>query len=297
MKAHKKIIIWTFVLSVLFTIETLFLYLFEPSTLQNYYIWIENISIGVLTGFIVAFIIEIGNYSSLKNKLYEKLMGECIRFNDFLNRYIKDIEQCLDIMDKQPDNIEFVKSKLVGMIKPMGDLLESINKENTKVGDFTFVLSSNNPNKGKVNKNVTNTINCFYNMITLSTDIINSNNEILKGNMVFVYNILLHAYKHALTTRQQLDYCVREMERYYKFSKSWDCSLNNTNRMYENDRIQNSLAAFEYNANRKNTIKQAYDAMGVLSNMQNNSQQDAKTSNETNVETSKKKRTKKAQSK
>ena len=291
MKAHKKIIICTFILSIIFTIETLLLYLFEPNNPQGYYIWFENISIGILTGVIVSFIIEIGNYASLKNKLYEKLMSECIKFNDFLSRHIRALEQCLLTMDNYPNDTESVKIQLSNILTRLTRLTESLNKEYTKIGDLTFILSSNNPNKGKVNKSVTNTINSFFNIIALSTDVINSNNAITKGNITSCYNILLNGYKNSLTARQQLDFCVREMEHYHKFSKSWDATLNITNNMYERNITQNNLAIFECNSNRRNAIMQTYNAMDILSNIQNSKHSgvDKNINNTINSKTTKKK--------
>lgn len=262
MKAHKKIILWSFWLSVLFLIGTILLYLLQPNEVPNFYQWLEVVTIGILTGLMVACIVEIGNYSSLKNKLYEKLFSEFLAYYNFLTMLLEKIEDLLKEIDK-PKNVESIKSECAKLLT-INDLQLKNAEKYTKYGDFTFITASTKNLKNKRNQYIAEAINCL-NKITLVTSKINLccnylNNCDLNSAYIEGFNL----YQIIINLRLEIDKCVSQLEQIHKFAISWDKGLKVIYIQKEAGELDKKIGIFRNRANVKFNTNQALSTISGI---------------------------------
>ena len=289
MKAHKKIIIWTFWLSVLFAIGTVVFYVLQckENTIKIYE-WLHNICLSFAAGLIVPCIIEIGNYTSAKNKLYQKLFSDCVSFYNVLKQEMNDLSMIMNIIDinKSLEETKIYANKL----NILND--NHINKlENyTKASDFSFISSSDKKLKGKRLSAVFNTVKCIGKLL----DIVSQNLVIIKYIDASDYNNAyiecFNAFQNICNIKSELNNCVWEMEKTHKFDISWDKHLLLSYAQNEDAQINNLLAIYRNNANRRFQIKQAFTVANDIAATFSQKQQEH--SNNDDIKENKKKRKK-----
>lgn len=257
MKAHKKIIVWTFWLSVLFAMGTVVFYLLKiQENALEIYKWFHDICLSFSAGLIVPCIIEIGNYTSAKNKLYQKLFSDCVSFYNVLKQEMNDLSTIMNVIDANQSLIE--TKTHANKLNILND--KYINKcENyTKASDFSFISSSDKKVKGKRVSTVFNTVKCIGKLL----DIISQNLVIIKYIDANDYNNAyiecFNAFQYVCTTKQELNNCIWQMEKTHKFDISWNESLLLNYTQGEDVQINNLLSVYRNNANRRFQINQAF---------------------------------------
>ena len=257
MKAHKKIIIWTFWLSVLFAIGTVVFYVLQhQENAPQIYEWVHDICLSFAAGLIVPCIIEIGNYTSAKNKLYEKLFSDCSSFYNILNREREDLSVMMNIIDNNRDvgNLRIYANK----ISNLNDNYLNRCENYTKHKDFSFISSSDVKIKGKRSTAVYNTVNCISRLLNLVSQNIVIVKYIDSNDFNNAYIECFNAFQNICNLKSELNNCVWEMEKTHKFDISWDKHLLLSYAQNEDAQINNLLAVYRNNANRRFQIKQAF---------------------------------------
>lgn len=291
MKAHKKIIIWTFWLSVLFAIGTIVFYLLKSKkdTLEIYG-WFHDICLSFSAGLIVPCIIEIGNYTSTKNKLYQKLFSDCISFYNVLKEEIDDMSKIMNIIDAN-QTLEDVKI-YANKLNKLND--KYINKcENyTKTSEFSFISSSDKKIKGKRLSLIFNTVKCIGKIL----DIVSYNLVIIRyidsNDFNNAYIECFNTFHNICNIKSELNNCVWEMEKTHKFDISWDKHLLLSYAQNEDAQINNMFSIYRNNANRRFQINQAFTAASDIAATFSQKQQESSSSkNETKQNKKKSKKT------
>lgn len=260
MKAHKKIIIWTFWLSIFFAIGTVVFYVLQHQTnAPKIYEWLDNICLSLAAGLIVPCIIEIGNYTSAKNKLYEKLFSDCSSFYNILNREREDLSVIMNTIDNNQnvaDNLRIYANK----INILNDKFLNRCETYTKHNDFSFISSSDVKVKGKRSTAVFNTINCITKLLNLVSQNIVIVKYIDSNDFNNAYIESFNTFQNICNIKSELNNCVWEMEKTHKFDISWDKHLLLSYAQNEDVQINNLLAIYRNNANRRFQINQAFTA-------------------------------------
>lgn len=250
MKAHKKVIIWTFGLSIILLIGTIFLYFYQPKNSENiFFKWLEVIATGILTSLIVSCIVEIGNYLSTRNKLYEKLFSECSSFYLYIDTQMKAIEQYMDLIDKNAD-ITLIKNQILN-VKSINENQFQRYMNSTKYGDFSFVIYSDKHIKGKKIKAINSCIDCMSKLANVINQTLDCSYFIQQENRNSSYIVALNIYQNLINIKQELDNRVRQMEFTHKFSITWDKSLIILHNQNEINNINHKLSIYQSSANRR----------------------------------------------
>lgn len=250
MKAHKNIILWTFWLSVILLISTFFLYVYQPNNPENvFFKWLDVIATGILTGLIVSCIVEIGNYLSTRNKLYEKLFSECTSFYLYINTQMKAIEQYLDLIDNNAD-FTLIKNQFFNVIS-INDNQFQRYMNSTKYGDFSFVMYSDKYIRGKKIKSINGCIDCMSKLTNVINQTLDCSTFVQQGNINSSYIVAFNIFQNLINIRQELNKRVREMELTHKFANTWDKSLIIINEQNEINNINYKLSIYQNSANRR----------------------------------------------
>jgi len=272
MKAHKRIIILTFWLSVIFAIATLVLYILGIKSTDAIIDKWFNICLSFTAGLIVPCIIEIGNYTSVKHKLYEKLFSECSSFYNILIRERTDMMAIMDMIDSQ-QGIEEIK-KVVDNLNILNDNYIQKIEQFTKHTDFSFVSSSDKKVKGQRVLAVCNAVNCINKLSYLiSQHIIISQYLILNKNINSTYIECFNTLQSICNIKSELNNCVWKMEQTHKFDIKWDKSMLLSYAQQEDSIINNRFANYKNMANRRFQTNQAASFVNDFANQFPNMQQ------------------------
>lgn len=264
MKAHKKIVLWTFWLSILLLIATVLLYIFEPKDSPNYYQWIETLTIGILTGLMVSCIVEIGNYTSNKNKLYEKLFSECLSFYSFLTTQQSNIEEYLKTIDQK--NIERARSINANLIVSTNIQLKQYENY-TKHGDFSFVSTSDKNLKNKRNQYIVTTVLCLNKLQLLSSQTVLCHNYLNENNINASYIEAFKILQVIANLKAELDNCVSLLENTHKFDLGWSKALKTFYIQNELKETNDKISTFGNNANKMQNATQALSMISDLTTL------------------------------
>lgn len=257
MKAHKKIIIWTFWLSVLFAIGTVVFYLLksQENTLEIYK-WFHDICLSFAAGLIVPCIIEIGNYTSVKNKLYQKLFSDCASFYNVLKQEMNDLSMIMNTIDT---NQSLADAKVyANKLNRLSDNYISKCESYTKASDFSFVSSTDKNIKAKRFSAVFNTVKCIGRLLDITSQNLVIIRYIDANDYNNAYIECFNAFQNICNIKQELNNCVWQMEKTHKFDVSWNESLLWNYTQSEDVQINNLLSVYRNNANRRFQINQAF---------------------------------------
>lgn len=265
MKAHKKIIIYTFWLSIIFTIGTIAFSIINYYITSSLYQWLANICLTFSSGLIVPCVIEIGNYSSSKNKLYEQLFSDAISFYNILIKVREDIAMLMNMIDANKP-IEEIKSQS-NKLSFVGENYLNKYENFVKVGEFSFVSESENYQKGKRKLKVFNTTRTFSFLLTLVSQniAIVQNINIDKPNLNNAYIICFNTFQQICNVRNELEKNMLELEKTYKFSMSWNEAMLTIYSQNEMLQINKMLSIYSNNANRRYATNQALSTITGLS--------------------------------
>ena len=272
MKAHKRIIILTFWLSVIFAIATIVIYILGIKSTDAIIDKWFNICLSFTAGLIVPCLIEIGNYTSVKHKLYEKLFSEC---NSFYNILIREREDMMDIMDMIDSNqkIEEIQ-KIVNKLNILNDSYSQKIEKFTKITDFSFVSSSDKKIKGKRILAVSDTVKCVNKLLDIiSQHIIITQYLLLNKDINSTYIECYNAFQNICNIKSELNNCVWKMEQTHKFDITWDKSMLLSYAQQEDSIINNKFAKYRNMANRRFQANQAFSLANELAAQFPNSQQ------------------------
>ena len=128
----------------------------------------------------------------------------------------------------------------------------------TKHKDFSFISSSDVKIKGKRSTAVYNTVNCISRLLNLVSQNIVIVKYIDSNDFNNAYIECFNAFQNICNLKSELNNCVWEMEKTHKFDISWDKHLLLSYAQNEDAQINNLLAVYRNNANRRFQIKQAF---------------------------------------
>lgn len=265
MKAHKKIIIYTFWLSIIFTIGTIVFSIINYYIASSVYQWFANICLTFSAGLIVPCIIEIGNYLSLKNKLYEQLFSDAISFYNILVKDREDISMLMKMIDDDKP-IEEIKNQS-NKLSIVGENYLNRYENFVKVGEFSFVSESENCQKGKRKHKVFNITKTFSFILTLVSQniAIVQNININKPNLNNAYIDCFNTFQQICNVINELEKNMLELEKTYKFSMRWNDALLAIYSQNEISQINRMLSIYGTNANMRYATNQALSTISGLS--------------------------------
>lgn len=264
MKAHKKIVLWTFWLSILLLIATVLIYIFQPIDNPNYYQWLETLTIGILTSLMVSCIVEIGNYSSHKNKLFEKLFSECLTFYNFLTAQQSKVEEYLNAIDQ--NKIAQANSINASLISSVNFQLQQFENY-TKHGDFSFISTSDRNLKNKRNQYISTTILCLNKFTFLSSQAVLCNNYLNQNNICASYIEAVKILQFIANLKIELDNCLNLLENIHKFDLGWAKALKTLYVQNERKETNDKITTFGNNANKMQNANQAMSMISDLTTM------------------------------
>lgn len=257
MKAHKRIIILTFWLSVIFAIATIVFYILGIKSAADVNIdkWF-NICLSFTTGLIVPCLIEIGNYTSVKHKLYEKLFSECLSFNNILTRERAEMMEIMNMIDSNNINCDF--NMIANKLNILNDGYIQKLEQFTRHNDFSFVTSSDKRIKGKKMTAVANSVNCINKLIYITSQHIVISRYLLAKDLNSTYIECFNTFQTICSIKSELDNCVHGMEQIHRFSITWDNAKLLNYSQDEDSYINKMFSIYKNNANRRFQTNQAF---------------------------------------
>lgn len=291
MKAHKKIIIWTFWLSVLFVVGIVVFYVLQSQTnTPKIYEWFHNICLSFAAGLIVPCIIEIGNYNSAKNKLYQKLFSDCTSFYNILKEEINDMATIMNVIDANKSLVE--AKTYANKLNLLNDKYITKCENYTKASDFSFVSSSDKKVKGKRSAAVFNSVKCITKLLNLVSQNLVIIRYIDSNDFNSAYIECFNTFQNIYNIKSELNNCVWEMEKTHKFDISWDKHLLLSYAQNEDAQINNMFSIYRNNANRRFQINQAFTvASDIAATFSQKQQENSSSKNETKQNKKKSKKT------
>ncbi len=257
MKAHKRIIIWTFWLSIIFAISTIVFYILQQQeNPHKIYQWLDDISLSFTAGLLVPCIIEVGNYTSTKNSLYEKLFSECSSLNGILNREMAEMQIIMDKIDNGC-GIEEIEIYMNAWNILNNDYLKKC-EDFTKQTDFTFITSTDKKVRCKRSESIFNTVNCLNKLSNIVVQHHIITKHILNKDTNSVYIECFNMFQSVISIKSELNKCVWQMERFYRFSMDWNKSLLIYYAQTEDERVNNCLNIYRIRANNRYQMNQAF---------------------------------------